>query len=287
VRLAGGEELATGAVVLAIGHSARDTYAWLRARGVAMEFKPFQLGLRIEHPQALIDRAQYGGMAGKLPVAEYALNDKRQGVFSFCMCPGGTIMASISEPGHLCTNGMSRRKRDSGWANSGLVYTIDADLVPGKGADPLGGIEVQRAHERRAFELGGGDYSLPAQRASDFLRGRRSKGALESSYPRKLVSADLREVLPPAVARAMLRGLELFADQIPGYGSESGLLVGPEARGSSPVRIPRDDATRVSPTTPRLYPVGEGAGYAGGIMSAAIDGLRSAAALVQAFAPAS
>lgn len=286
VRLHTGEELAAGAVVLAIGHSARDTYAWLRARGVAMEFKPFQLGLRVEHPQALIDRAQYGAMAGKLPVAEYVLNDKRQGVFSFCMCPGGTLMASVSEPGYLCTNGMSRRKRDSGWANSGLVFTVGPDLVPGNGEDPLGGVELQRRYERRAFELGGGNYALPAQRVPDFIRGRRTKGAMASSYPRELVSADLREVLPPEVARAMQRALELFERQIPGYASEAGILVGPEARGSSPVRIPRDDATRVSISTPRLYPVGEGAGYAGGIMSAAIDGLRSAAALVAAYAPA-
>jgi uncharacterized FAD-dependent dehydrogenase len=286
VRLASGEELAGGAVVLAIGHSARDTYAWLRARGVAMEFKPFQLGLRVEHPQALVDQAQYGAMAGKLPVAEYALNDKRTAVFSFCMCPGGTIMASVSEAGYLCTNGMSRRKRDSGWANSGLVYTVDQRLVPGGGKDPLGGIELQRQYEKRAFELGGATYAIPAQRVPDFLRGRRSKGALTSSYPRDLASADLREVLPPDVSRAMQQALGFFDRLMPGYASDVGLLVGPESRGSSPVRIPRDDASRVSTSTPGLYPVGEGAGYAGGIMSAAIDGLRSAAALVGAFAPA-
>lgn len=287
VRLHDGQELAAGAVVLAIGHSARDTYGWLRERGVAMEFKPFQVGLRIEHPQALIDGAQYGALAGKLPVAEYVLNDKRQGVFSFCMCPGGTLMASVSEAGHLCTNGMSRRKRDSGRANSGIVFTVGAELVPGGGRDPLGGIALQRLYERRAYELGADDYALPAQRVPDFIRGRRSKGALESSYPRALVRADLREVIPPEVARAMQRSLEHFDRQLPGYASEAGLLVGPESRGSSPVRIPRDDATRASTSTPRLYPVGEGAGYAGGIMSAAIDGLRSAAALVEAFAPAS
>lgn len=286
VRLHDGAELAAGAVILAIGHSARDTYGWLRERGVAMEFKPFQLGLRIEHPQDLIDRAQYGGLAGRLPVAEYVLNDKREGVFSFCMCPGGTLMASVSEAGHLCTNGMSRRKRDSGRANSGIVFTVGPELVPGGGRDPLGGVELQRQYERRAFELGGGTYALPAQRVPDFLRGRRSTGALESTYPRELVSADLREVVPPEVGAAIRRSLALFDRQMPGYGSDVGLLVGPEARGSSPVRIPRDDATRVSVSTPRLYPVGEGAGYAGGIMSAAIDGLRSAAALVGAFAPA-
>lgn len=286
VVLEGGERIAAGGAVLAIGHSARDTYAMLRARGVRLEFKPFQMGLRIEHPQELVDRARYGGLAGRLPVAEYVLNDRRQGVFSFCMCPGGTLMASVSEAEHLSTNGMSRRQRDSGWANSGLVFTVGPDEVPGGGADPLGGVALQRRLERRAFELGGGDYSLPTQRVPDFLAGRRSRGPFASSYPRGHRAADLREVLPPAGARAMARALPLFGKHMPGYASAAGILVGPETRGSSPVRIPRDERTRVSPSTPGLYPVGEGAGYAGGIMSAAVDGLRSAAALVQAFAPA-
>jgi uncharacterized protein len=287
VRLAGGEELQAGAVVLAIGHSARDTYQMLLERGVRLEFKPFQLGLRIEHPQPLIDRAQLGGMAGKLPAAEYVLNDKRTGVFTFCMCPGGTLMASVSEAEHLCTNGMSRRKRDSGWANSGIVYTVEADEAPGGGQHPLAGVELQRRCERRAFELAGSGYDLPGQRAQDFVRGRATKGNLATSYPRQVRGSDLRAVLPGPIVHQIQRALELFDRQVPGYASADAVLVGPEARGSSPVRIPRHDQTRVSLSTPRLYPVGEGAGYAGGIMSAAIDGLRSAAALVQAFAPAS
>lgn len=287
VRLASGEEVPTSACVLAIGHSARDTYAMLARRGVAMEFKPFQMGLRIEHPQERIDRAQLGRWAGRLPAAEYVLNDKRRGVFSFCMCPGGTLMASVSEAEHLCTNGMSRRRRDSGFANSGLVFTVRAGATPGGGRDPLDGVAVQRAFERRAFELAGGTYALPAQRAPDFLAGRRSRGALASSYPGRLVAADLREVVPTAGARAIQASLRFFTSRIPGYAGPDALLVGPEARGSSPVRIPRDPATRASASTTGLYPVGEGAGYAGGIMSAAIDGLRSAAALVEAWAPAS
>lgn len=286
LRLASGEEVPASAVIWATGHSARDTYAMLRARGVAMEFKPFQLGLRIEHPQDLIDRAQYGALAGRLPVAEYALNDRREHVFSFCMCPGGTIMASVSEAEHLCSNGMSRRKRDSGKANSGLVYTVEGALTPHGGRDPLDGVALQRRYERRAFELGGGTYAMPAQRAQDFLRGRASKGPLASTYPRALAPADLREVLPPEAGRAIQRALALFDRLIPGYAGADALLVGPEARGSSPVRVPRDERSRVSTSTPGLYPVGEGAGYAGGIMSAAVDGLRSAAALAQAWAPA-
>jgi uncharacterized protein len=286
VRLAGGEELRSSAVILAIGHSARDTYAMLRARGVAMEFKPFQAGLRIEHPQGLIDRAQYGDLAGRLPAAEYVLNDKRRGVFSFCMCPGGTLMASVSEAGALCTNGMSRRKRDSGRANSGLVFTARAEHTPRLGADPLDGVELQRRLERRGFELGGGDYSVPAQRVVDFLAGRPSPGPLESTYPRGMTAGvDLSEVIPATFLEPMRQALRGFERQMPGYAGAEALLVGPEARGSSPVRLPRDHETRVSTSTPGLYPVGEGAGFAGGIMSAAVDGLRSAAALVAAWAP--
>lgn len=284
VRLAGGEELHSGAVVLGIGHSARDSYAMLQERGVALEFKPFQLGLRIEHPQELIDRAQFGALHGKLPSAEYVLNDKRRGVFSFCMCPGGTLMASVSEAEHLCSNGMSRRKRDSGLANSGLVFTVGPDGVEGGGRDPLGGVALQRRLEAAAFRLGGGDYRLPAQRVQDFLRGKPSRGTLESTYPRGLTAADLTQVLPTDGALAMRESLRVFGRKIPGYAGADGLLVGVEARGSSPVRIPRDPATRESTSTPGLFPVGEGAGFAGGIMSAAVDGMRSAAALVQAFA---
>jgi hypothetical protein len=285
VRLADGQTLRAGAVVLATGHSARDTYELLVRRGVLLEFKPFQLGLRIEHPQELIDRAQYGPLCGRLPVAEYALNDRHQGVFSFCMCPGGTLMASISEAGHLCTNGMSRRLRDSGRANSGLVLTVSAKMAGAR--HPLAGVELQRRLERRGFELGGGSYDLPAQRAQDFLAGRASKGVpLHSTYPRGLRGTDLRHVLPAGTSRLMADSLRRFEQLIPGYAGPEALLVGPEARGSSPVRVPRRDDSRESLSTPGLYPVGEGAGYAGGIMSAAVDGLRSAAALVQAWAPA-
>jgi uncharacterized FAD-dependent dehydrogenase len=290
VVLASGERLEAGAVLLAIGHSARDTYTMLRGRGVALSFKPFQMGLRIEHPQALIDASQYGAMAGKLPVAEYALlakeTPKVPGAFSFCMCPGGTIMDSVSEPGHYGTNGMSVRKRDSGWANSGIVYTVTAAETKHGGKDPFDGLEVQRACERRAFELGTGGYECPTQRVQDFLRGKLSQGPFRSSYPRTHLPADLREVLPPLGARAIARALADFDSRIKGFAGPEGLLVGPESRGSSPVRIDRDGETRESPSTKHLYPVGEGAGFAGGIVSAAIDGLRSARAIVARYAPA-
>ncbi len=283
--LEGGERIATSTVMMAIGHSARDTYEMLHDAGIGLEFKPFQLGLRIEHPQALIDHAQFGAFAPRLPAAEYVLNDSSTGVFSFCMCPGGTIVATVSEAGHLCSNGMSRRSRNSGWANSGLVFTIDHDLVSGGGKHPLAGIELQRQIEKRAFDIGGGTYALPAQRARAFVKGRLSGEDMESSYALGLVRADLREVLPAPTAHAIRCALETFDRKIPGYLGE-GLLVGPEARGSSPVRILREPISRQSPTTPGLYPVGEGAGYAGGIMSAAIDGLRSAAALIRSRRPA-
>lgn len=292
VVLSSGERLDAGALVLAIGHSARDTYHMLRDRGVTLSFKPFQMGLRIEHPQEFIDRSQFGNLAGtgKLPAAEYVLlaknTPKVPGAFSFCMCPGGTIMDSVSEPGHYGTNGMSRRLRDSGWANSGLVYTVTAAETKHGGKDPFDGLEVQRACERKAFELGTGAYECPAQYAPDFLRGAKSKGPFRSSYPRKHLAADLRDVLPPEGARALAHALREFDHRIKGYAGPQGLLVGPESRGSSPVRIDRDDGTRVSPSTPGLYPVGEGAGFAGGIVSAAIDGLRSARALVARYAPA-
>ncbi len=276
VMLENGESLPASSVFLVIGHSARDTFEVLHAVGVPMEFKPFQLGLRIEHPQQLIDRAQFGDFAPRLPAAEYVLSDSRRGVFSFCMCPGGEIVASVSEPEHLCTNGMSRRLRNSGRANSALVVTVGAGEVPGASGHPLAGIDLQRRLEHRAFDLGGGDYGAPGQRARDFVRGRRSPDGLESSYRRGVVSTDLREILPASAAEAIRNALEVFDRRIAGYLDE-GLLVGPETRGSSPVRVPRNPESRQAPAVAGLFPVGEGAGHAGGIMSAAIDGLRSAA----------
>lgn len=289
VRLEGGDELQSRIVLLGIGHSARDTYEMLHERGVAMEFKPFQLGLRIEHPQQIVDQFRYGqeGIDLGLPTAEYALKantgESGRELFSFCMCPGGQIVPSVSQQGYLCTNGMSRHKRDSGWANSGLVYTIYAQDLDDKG--PLAGLRLQQQIERRAFEMSH-SYKVPAQRVEDFLKNRVSEvSSLRSSYPLGHVSADLRQLLPGKGPDIMARGLENFGKRWPQYIGQDGILVGPESRGSSPIRMLRDKDSRESSSTGGLYPIGEGAGFAGGILSAALDGVRSARVIVERFAP--
>ncbi|MEW6744981.1 MAG: FAD-dependent oxidoreductase [Planctomycetota bacterium] len=282
VVLADGEEIATDTVILAIGHSARDTYEMLERRGVAMAFKPFQAGLRMEHPQDMIGRAQYGDRWRELPAADYVLTGPGpRRTFSFCMCPGGTIVASVSEPGHLCTNGMSRHRRDSRWATSGLVFTVEPGDLGSDSPHPLAGVALQRSLESRAFELARGTYRLPAQRADHFLEGRLSETAqLETSYALGVVPADLREIMVAPAIESMQAALRVFDGKIPGYAGPSGVLVGPEARGSSPVRLERDGESLQSVNVRGLYPAGEGAGYAGGIVSAAIDGLHVARAVL-------
>jgi len=282
IKLSDGSSLPCRALLLAPGHSSRDTFENLHRHGVAMEFKPFQSGLRIEHPQQLIDDAQFGSFASRLPAAEYILNDRQTGIFSFCMCPGGNIVASISEAEYLCTNGMSRRRRSSRWANAALMMTVEEKDIPAP-ADSLSGLQFQRLLEKRGFELGKGNYDLPAQRARDFLRRSLSSPDMNSSYARGLQPANLREILPPGGSQALSSALQAFDRRIPGF-IEEGILVGPETRGSSPIRILRDQLSRESITQDGLYPVGEGAGAAGGIISSAIDGLRSAAALIRRFA---
>lgn len=280
IHLSDGRVESCDALVLAPGHSARDLFESVHAQKIALSFKPFQLGLRVEHPQEMINRVQFGDFAEQLPAAEYVLNDRGRGIFSFCMCPGGYVVASISEAEHLCTNGMSRRARSSPWANSALMVTVQ-DL-PNASTDPLVGIRLQRHLEHRGFEMGGGDYSLPAQRVEDFLKRRPSEGRLQGSYARELKAGKLDDLLPQGVAESMREALVLFDRRIPGFISE-GILVGPETRGSSPLRFPRDERSRESVSTPGLYPVGEGAGAAGGIISSAMDGLRSAAALIRKY----
>lgn len=271
------------AVVLAIGHSARDTFVMLQRRGVPLEPKPFQMGLRVEHPQALVNRVQYGRpeLEDALGNADYALvAHGRNDVFTFCMCAGGYIIPSVSRPGFFCTNGMSLSKRDSYFANSGLVVTVPTEAFDGD--DPLAGIRLQERYERRAYEVGGGEYRCPVQAATDFLAGRVAQPPA-CSYPRGVVAARLDELVPPLVADALRHGLPLMDRRWSGRFLPDAVLAGPEARGSSPVRIMRDPATRESPLR-GLYPVGEGAGYAGGIVSAAVDGLRTAKAVVARFA---
>jgi uncharacterized FAD-dependent dehydrogenase len=285
VRCASGRELAADAVVLAFGHSARPLYARLHALGVALEAKGFAVGARVEHAQPFVDRLQYGRAAGhaKLPPAFYQLsttvsgNGGARGVWSFCMCPGGWLVDSSTEEGMLCTNGMSLSRRDSPFANSALVINVEPRDFGFEGA--LGGIELQRAIERRGFELGGGGFVAAAQRIPDFLAARPSESALASSYRPRVVPGDVRSALPPFVADALAGALRRFDKSMPGFASANAQLVGVETRSSSPVRILRGDDL-ASPSHAGLYPGGEGAGWAGGIVSAAIDGLRIADAVL-------
>ncbi len=276
--------------ILAVGHSARDTYQMLLRRGVPIEAKPFQLGVRVEQPQANVDHARYGPAAGHpaLGAADYTLKVHAAGrdLFTFCMCAGGYVMPSVSEPGYFCTNGMSESRHDSPFANSGLVVTIDPAETGSR--HPLAGVYVQQRAERLAYLAGRRSYAAPIQWARDFLAGRASRGTLPSSYPRGVVPTDLGTILPPEVLAAIERGLPVMDRRFHGLFLRDATLTGPEARGSSPVRIPRHPETRQHESVAGFYPCGEGAGYAGGIVSAAVDGLRTARVLVAAFArPAS
>jgi uncharacterized FAD-dependent dehydrogenase len=272
--------------ILAIGHSARDTYAALHRRGVAMVQKPFQMGVRIEQPQETVNRIHYGPapLEERLGAADYSLVARgRHDLFTFCMCAGGHIIPSVSEPGYFCTNGMSLSRRDSPFANSGLMITIPPELFGG--ADVFAGIRLQQVYEHKAFDVGRGDYQCPIQLAADFLAGRRTRRLPPCSYPRGLVSADIAALVPVEVVEALRHGLPILDRRWHGRFLADATLVAPEARGSAPVRITRGDVSREAPQVDGLYPVGEGAGYAGGIVSAAVDGLRSAKAIVARYAP--
>jgi uncharacterized FAD-dependent dehydrogenase len=276
-------------VVLAVGHSARDTFEMLVRRGVPMSQKAFQFGVRVEHPQAVVNEVQYGpafrSHESLLGNADYSLVAAgKKGVpdvFTFCMCAGGSIIPSVSQTGFFCTNGMSLSKRDSEFANSGLVVTVPVEAFGG--TDVLAGVRLQEKYEQRAYELGRGNYGSPLQTARDFLAGKVGPTP-RSSYPREGFAADLREVLPPVVVEALANGLPQMDKRWGGRFLRDAVLAGPESRGSSPVRIDRDNLTRESPGVPGFYPVGEGAGYAGGIVSAAVDGLRTARAVIARFA---
>jgi hypothetical protein len=261
------------AVILAIGHSARDTVAMLRDCGVAMTLKAFAVGTRIEHPAGLINERQYGPEGAEiLPAADYKLTHRYRGnsVYSFCMCPGGQVVCASSEPQGQVTNGMSRFAREMDWSNSAIIVGIDPGRY-GLGS-PLEAMAFQRELERRAFELGGGAFYAPAQRAADFVRGVVSSDLPETSYRPGVRSAQMEEVLPQEVAASIKSGLSRFDRIIPGF-IEHGVLIGMESRTTSPVRIERDDDFR-SVSTEGLYPLGEGAGYAGGIMTCARDAVR-------------
>jgi uncharacterized FAD-dependent dehydrogenase len=278
--------LGADVVLLAVGHSARDTIEMLARRGVPMAQKPFQMGVRIEQPQEVVNRIKYGSalLEAKLGSADYNLVARGpHDLFTFCMCAGGHIIPSVSEEGYFCTNGMSLSKRDSPFANSGLVVTVPVEHF--HGADVLAGMRLQQHYEKKAFELGRGEYRCPIQGAGDFLANRPTTGLPACSYPRGLVLADIAEVIPPIIRDALLHGLPILDRRWRGKYLHEAYLAGPESRGSSPVRMVRDDRTRESPGIAGLYPVGEGAGYAGGIVSAAVDGLRSALAVMAKYAP--
>ena len=287
VRMADGEELRSRYVVLALGHSSRDTFRMLHERGVYIEAKPFAVGFRIEHPQSLIDNARLGKYAGhpELGAADYKLvyhAKNGRAVYSFCMCPGGTVVAATSEPNRVVTNGMSQYSRNERNANAGIVVGISPEEdFPG---GPLAGVELQERLESRAFELGGSDYCAPGQLVGDFIRGRASSafGEVEPSYKPGVRLGDLAPSLPDYVIEAIREALPAFGKQIRGFDRADAVLTGIETRTSSPVRIKRDNESLQSINTRGLYPAGEGAGYAGGILSAGVDGIKVAEAVATA-----
>ena len=304
-------------VVMALGHSSRDTFTLLHRHGVRMQAKPFSIGVRIEHPQSLIDRARWGRHAGHplLGAADYKLVHHAQNgrtAYSFCMCPGGTVVAATSEVNRVVTNGMSQYSRAERNANAGLVVGIDPSDFPqdpalieqlvGEGREavrldvsdtpdgvhPLSGIVLQRRLESAAYVAGGGGYLAPAQRVGDFLAQRPSTqlGEVEPSYRPGVTPTDLAAVLPDHAVQAMREALPVFGRKIKGFDLPDAVLTGVETRTSSPLRIDRDDDTLQSPNCAGLYPAGEGAGYAGGILSAAVDGIKVGEALARAWASA-
>lgn len=288
VRLASGEEIATRHLTMAIGHSARDTFQMLYDRGVYIEAKPFSIGFRVEHPQSLIDVCRFGPNAGNklLGAADYKIvhhASNGRSVYSFCMCPGGTVVAASSEEGRVVTNGMSQYSRAERNANSAIVVGITPDDYPGH---PLAGIDFQRELESRAFVLGGGTYDAPGQLMGDFVKGRPSTefGAVIPSFRPAVHLTDLATSLPDYAIVALREAFVAFDKQIKGYYKEDAVLTGVETRTSSPIRIRRNNDDLQSLNTRGLFPAGEGAGYAGGIMSAAVDGIRVAEAVARAMA---
>jgi uncharacterized FAD-dependent dehydrogenase len=287
VVLDNGEQIQSRYVVLALGHSSRDTFRQLHARGVFMEAKPFALGFRIEHPQSLIDKARLGKYAGHpaLGAADYKLvHHAKNGraVYSFCMCPGGTVVAATSEAGRVVTNGMSQYSRNERNANAGIVVGISPEQdFPG---GPLAGLALQESLESHAYVLGGSDYCAPGQLVGDFIRAQASSdfGDVEPSYKPGVKLGDLATALPAYAIDAIREALPVFGRQIRGFDRDDAVLTGIESRTSSPLRITRDNQHLQSLNTRGLYPAGEGAGYAGGILSAGVDGIKVAEALATA-----
>ena len=279
VRLASGEEIVGGPVVVAAGHSARDTMRALLEAGAEAELRPIAIGARVEHPQALIDTARYPGGRGDLPPASYRLADDQpngRSAYTFCMCPGGMVVPAGHEEGQVVVNGMSFAARRAMWANAALI--VQVGVADYGASDPMAGVRFQAAIEEASARLADGRRA-PAQRVVDLLEGRASTELPRVSYPLGVVPTDLRALLPAPVVEGMRRALLKFEKEIPGYAGPEGVLIAPETRTTSPLRFVRGDDLQ-SRTLPGLYPSGEGAGFAGGIISAALDGLRVAQAIL-------
>jgi hypothetical protein len=283
----------SSSVILATGHSARDIFELLHHRKILIEAKPFALGVRVEHSQQLIDQAQYHCKTERgpyLPASSYALvhqskiNGKERGVFSFCMCPGGFIVPAATAPGEIVVNGMSPSRRDSKFANSGIVMAIEeGDYNSFSKHGPLAGLYFQAAIEQKACVVAGGKQTAPAQRLVDFVDNINSTTLLDTSYQPGLLSSDMRDILPPFIVEGLRQGVKNFGSKVNGYLTNEAQLVGVESRTSSPVRIPRDKESLEHPQIKRFFPCGEGAGYAGGIVSAAMDGERCAEAVASKY----
>ncbi|MCP4803716.1 MAG: FAD-binding protein [Proteobacteria bacterium] len=284
VRLAGNEELRGAPVLVATGHSARDVYSALVDAGAEAVARPISIGARIEHPQTVIDHGRYGHERGDLPPASYRLTwtpDKGRRAHTFCMCPGGMVVPATNHPEHVVVNGMSFSARRAFWANSAIIVHVDPTEFPGR--DPLAGLRYQASIERKAFALGG-DYRAPAQRVQDLLARRASADVPRTSYPQGVIPADLRDVLPEGIIGGLVRAIRQFDRELPGFAGPEAVLIAPETRTTAPLRFLRG-RERHSTTLSGLLPVGEGAGYAGGIVSAALDGVRAAESVVESHAP--
>ena len=283
-----GEEIPCECLILAIGHSSRDTYEMLYDSDILMEQKAFAIGVRIEHPQEIINKSQYGKYANhpRLKAADYRLTYQSEkynrGIYSFCMCPGGVVVGAASEEGRLVSNGMSYHARDLENANSALVVTVGPEDF--EGDHPLAGMEYQRKYESLAFKLGGGDYKAPIQLIGDFLNDRQSTklGSVKPTYKPGYAFKELKECLPEVVVNTLKEGIQVFGKRIKGYDMEDGVLTGIETRTSAPVRMPRNESLE-SVSLEGFYPTGEGAGFAGGIISAAVDGIKVSEKIMQKF----
>lgn len=284
------DRIYSGVILAALGHSARDTYKMLMDRGVSIVQKPFSIGVRIEHPQSMIDEAQYGKLAGhqSLGAADYTLTFRSpttgRAAYSFCMCPGGLVVAAASEPGMVVTNGMSEYARDKQNANSALVVSVAPEDYGS--SHPLAGVEFQRTWERKAFEAGGGEYHAPVQLVGDFLNGKASRnlGDVEPSYTPGIKLTDLHLCLPDYVTATLKEAIADFDRRIKGYGRQDAVMTGVETRTSAPIRIVRKENME-SENIKNFYPIGEGAGYAGGIVSAAVDGIKAAEKIIGQYKP--